>query len=130
LNESIPHTIASFFTHVLATAWTGFQIYHTNTFRDDFNRLTTHGTCGQNLLIQYWPARAQAEYPSLVLNGVALLVSAFLSWKIIKVYPFSAALSSAVAKRFCVVVWLADIQTCRRLDHHRAGLQNRPLSVD
>jgi hypothetical protein len=77
--------IASLVTHMLSTAWTGFQISHTSNFRADFNRLTTNGTCGENLLASYWKARSEAEIPSLVLNIVALLISAFLSWRIIKV---------------------------------------------
>jgi hypothetical protein len=51
----------------------------------DFNALTTDGACGRNLLVAYWKARSQAEIPGLVLNVVALIVSAYLTWRIIKV---------------------------------------------
>ncbi|KAH8120511.1 hypothetical protein DFH11DRAFT_1757718 [Phellopilus nigrolimitatus] len=86
LNESMPHIIASLLTHVLATAWGGYQISSTSDFRMMFNRLTTNGACGINLLSTYWKDRAAAEIPSLVLNAVALLLSAFLSWKLVKLF--------------------------------------------
>lgn len=86
LNESIPHIIASLLTHMLATAWAGFQISHTATFRANFSRLTTNGACKPiNLLPTYWKDRGNAEIPSLVLNVVALVVSALLTWRLVKV---------------------------------------------
>lgn len=86
LNESIPHIIASLVTHMSATAWAGFQIWSTSAFHDDFRRIATNGACQINLLPTYWKDRANAEIPSLVLNTVALLVSAFLSWRLIKLF--------------------------------------------
>lgn len=85
LNESVPHTIASLLTHMVATAWAGFQIFNTAQFRRDFAEVTTNGACHPiNLLPSYWQSRAAAEIPSLVLNAVALLVSASLSWRLAK----------------------------------------------
>ncbi|KAK0456411.1 hypothetical protein EV421DRAFT_1752315 [Armillaria borealis] len=86
LNESIPHIFASLATHALATAWSIFQIIHTANFRSNFNRVITHGTCGVALLPKYWDERARAEYPTLALNVVALLVSAVLTWHLIKLF--------------------------------------------
>ncbi|KAF9229606.1 hypothetical protein BS17DRAFT_743880 [Gyrodon lividus] len=85
LNESVPHMIASLLTHLVATGWAGFQIFNTAQFRGDFAEVTTNGACHPiNLLPSYWQSRAAAEIPSLVLNAVALLVSAFLSWRLAK----------------------------------------------
>ncbi|KIK99777.1 hypothetical protein PAXRUDRAFT_822394 [Paxillus rubicundulus Ve08.2h10] len=85
LNESVPHTIASLLTHMVATAWAGFQVFNTAQFRRDFAEVTTNGACHPiNLLPSYWQSRAAAEIPSLVLNAVALLVSASLSWRLAK----------------------------------------------
>lgn len=85
LNESIPHMIASLLTHILATTWSGLQLNHTANFRATFNRVITNGACnGVALLPSYWDERADAEYPALVLNVVALLISAFLTWKLVK----------------------------------------------
>jgi len=87
LNESVPHTIASLLTHMLSTGWAGYQIFNTAQFRGDFTRLITHGACNPiSLLPSYWQTRVAAEIASLVLNIVALLVSAFLSWRLAKLF--------------------------------------------
>ncbi|PPQ63696.1 hypothetical protein CVT24_004276 [Panaeolus cyanescens] len=87
LNESIPHILASLVTHVMATAWGAFQIYHTAVFRSEFNRVISNGACRNvPLLTEYWNARGLAEISSLALNIVALFISAFLTWKLIKLY--------------------------------------------
>ncbi|KAG8716584.1 hypothetical protein FRC09_015538 [Ceratobasidium sp. 395] len=87
LNESVPHIIATFLTHVLVTGWSVFQIVHTASFRSEFNRLTTRGACGGvNLLPTYWKARANAEIPVLVFNVVALIGSAYMSWRLLKTF--------------------------------------------
>ena len=71
---------------MLATGWAGYQIFNTAQFRGDFSRLITYGACNPiNLLPSYWQTRVTAEIASLVLNVVALLVSAFLSWRLAKV---------------------------------------------
>ncbi|TDL28868.1 hypothetical protein BD410DRAFT_738658 [Rickenella mellea] len=87
LNESMPHIIASLLTHILATAWGGFQIKHTADFHSQFATLTTQGACKPyNLLPNYWKQRAEAEIPSLALNALALFLSAFLSWRLVKLF--------------------------------------------
>ncbi len=79
-------SIASLLTHVLATGWAAFQISHTAGFQSRFNQLITKGACsGVQLLPSYWQDRHNAEVPSLVLNIVALLISVFLTWRLIKV---------------------------------------------
>ena len=83
--SSIRISIATVVTHLSATAWSGFQIYFTTAFHNDFQRLTTDGACQINLLPQYWTSRARAEIPSLAFNVAALLVSCFLSFRLIKV---------------------------------------------
>ncbi|KAF9023396.1 hypothetical protein BDZ89DRAFT_1069885 [Hymenopellis radicata] len=87
LNESIPHIFASLATHVLATGWSSYQILNTANFRSTFNHVITDGACdGVSLLPTYWDERAKAEYPTLALNILALLVSAFLTWRLIKLF--------------------------------------------
>ncbi|KAJ1310153.1 hypothetical protein OPQ81_006898 [Rhizoctonia solani] len=87
LNESVPHVIAAFLTHLLTTGWSIFQLLQTAYFRSEFNRLTTHGACGGvNLLPVYWKMRVNVEIPTLALNGVALLSSAYMSWKLLKTF--------------------------------------------
>jgi len=73
-----------------ATGWSAFQIVHTSHFRADFNRLTTEGACkGIKLLPTYWVDRGRAEIPSLALNIAALMISALLTWKLVKVYIYA-----------------------------------------
>jgi len=86
LNESIPHIIASLFTHLVATGWGAFQIVHTNQFRTSFSSLITNGACGINLLPEYWGPRRSAEIASLALNILALLIGIVLSWRLLKAY--------------------------------------------
>lgn len=103
LNESIPHSLASLITHMMATAWAVFNITNTANFRSDFNRVVTNGACnGTSLLPAYWRDRAQAEIPSLALNTCAMLVSCFLTWKLIKVscFCYAAAIPYALFQLF------------------------------
>ncbi|KAF7978901.1 hypothetical protein HWV62_44415 [Athelia sp. TMB] len=87
LNESIPHIFTSSFTHMLATAWAGFQIYRTGVFKASFKEITTNGACpGVNFLPTYWSERAAAEIPILVLNCIALVLSVLLSWRLLKLF--------------------------------------------
>jgi len=87
LNESIPHILASLLTHMLATAWAAFQIKRTSDFHAQFARLTTNGACKPlNVLPQYWRDRSNAEIPSLALNALGLVASAFLTWRLIKLF--------------------------------------------
>ncbi|KAJ7596724.1 hypothetical protein C8J56DRAFT_1106125 [Mycena floridula] len=87
LNESIPHIFASLLTHMLATGWSAYQLVHTAGFRSTFGRVITQGACnGVSLLPSYWNQRANAEYPTLALNVLALFISGFLSWKLFKLF--------------------------------------------
>jgi hypothetical protein len=86
LNESIPHITAAVLTHLSATAWSGFQIYATKAFHRDFKMLTTDGACHVNLLPSYWSSRSHAEIPSLAFNVAGLLLSCFLSFRLIKLF--------------------------------------------
>lgn len=100
MNESIPHILASLLTHIMATAWASFQIVNTANFRADFNRVITSGACygAPNFLPHYWEDRAKAEVPILALNVVALLVSSFLTWKLVKVCSNVSSTSSLLSQ--------------------------------
>ena len=116
-------SIASLVTHMSATAWAGFQIWSTSAFHNDFRRIATNGACQINLLPSYWKDRANAEIPSLVLNTVALLVSAFLSWRLIKVFPIQVFFFVAQADLSFAVIRLADFQAHRGFFEHQPHLQ-------
>lgn len=88
INESIPHILASLLTHVMATAWAAFQITQTANFRAAFIRMIANGACqGQTTLTSsFWTARSRAEIPALSLHVVAFGISAFFTWKLIKLF--------------------------------------------
>lgn len=88
LNESIPHIVAALFTHVLASVWGAYQLYSTQNFKDQFLQLSSaDGPCADITFLQtYWAPRQDAEIASLALNAAALLISAFLSWKLVKAF--------------------------------------------
>ncbi|KAF7306563.1 B-block-TFIIIC domain-containing protein [Mycena indigotica] len=114
LNESMPHMLASLSTHVLATAWSGYQITHTASFRADFDRYITHGACNgaPSLLPTYWAARARAEYPTVAFNAVSLVISSILTWKLVKLFgwqTFKRVGASLTIKRVYHLVLLFSI---------------------
>ncbi|KAH9937396.1 uncharacterized protein B0H18DRAFT_867070 [Fomitopsis serialis] len=112
LNESIPHIIATLLMHIAATAWGGFQIFDTAQFHSEFSQLTTNGACQANLLPTYWIERGDVEIPSLALNGVALIVSGVLSWRLIKSFgwqTFKRVGASRTINRIYNVVLLLSI---------------------
>lgn len=86
LTESIPYISATLATHAVATGWSAYQISNTANFQKTFTRVVTDGSCsGVNLLPNYWVSREREEYPILALNIAALLLSAFLAWRLIMV---------------------------------------------
>jgi hypothetical protein len=132
LNESMPHMFASLLTHVLATAWSGFQISNTAVFKANFKRMITDGACdGVTLLPDYWDDRARLEYPILALNVVSLIISAFLTWKLVKV-----SLSSLFPDLFLMLGYhcegfrLANLQARRRLSQDQPHLQACPHTLN
>jgi len=113
LNESIPHLFASLLTHLVATAWAGFQISHTAMFRKEFRRLTVEGACAPvNLLPNYWGPRRLAELSGLVLNVVAVLISIFLTQKLVKAFgwqTFKRVGASRAVRRIYMNVLMLSI---------------------
>jgi hypothetical protein len=86
LNESIPHICVALLMHLLVTVWTIFQVFQTDLFRRQFAKIITNGACRPtNLLGPYWQARQSAEISSAVLNGAAFFVTAFLTYRLMKV---------------------------------------------
>jgi len=73
---------------LMAAQQPAFQIAQTANFRADFSRLATNGACKPtNLLPKYWTTRRNLEISTLALNIAALLISTFLTWRLIKVCP-------------------------------------------
>jgi hypothetical protein len=94
----------------MATSWGALQIMHTANFRADFKRVITNGACDQTILnVSYWNARRWAEATSLSLNGLALMISCALTWKLVKVS--SLARFHTPFPHIAAALWLANIQT-------------------
>lgn len=120
LNESVPHILASFFTHVAATAWAGFQIYSTEVFRKKFNRLILDGACRDPVDLVpdswdagYWSLRRNSEVPILAFNVAALFLSAFMTWKLLKSFGWQTfkrvGASRSVNKLYSIVLTLSIV---------------------
>ena len=120
LNESVPHILASFFTHVAATAWAGFQIYSTEVFRKKFNRLILNGACRDPLDLVpsvwtdgYWTLRRNSEVPILAFNVAALFLSAFMTWKLLKAFGWQTfkrvGASRSVNRLYSIVLTLSIV---------------------
>jgi len=118
LNESIPHILASLVTHMMATSWAAFQITHTANFRSNFNHVITHGACdGTSLLPTYWQDRGTAEFASMAFNILAMLISSFLTWKLIKLFGWQTfkrvGASRTINRVYRIVLSLSiTIQLC------------------
>jgi hypothetical protein len=112
LNESIPHIFASLLTHVLAAAWGAFQITQTASFRSNFNKVVTQGTCKVSLLPRYWDQRASVEFPSLAMNVFALVLSAWFTWRLVKLFgwqTFKRVGASLTINRIYMLVLVLSI---------------------
>jgi len=91
LNESVVHMLATLVTHALLTAWSIFQILSTRSFQRNYSALITHGLCSStaNLLPTYWSHRTSVELGAAALNGTALLLSAFLTYRLVVTYNWA-----------------------------------------
>ncbi|KLO11581.1 hypothetical protein SCHPADRAFT_905925 [Schizopora paradoxa] len=87
LNESIPHLCAGLAGLALSTGWVAFQIRRNDTFETLFRVLVTQDSCnGIDLLGPYWAKRRAFFIPILTFNIISLLLSAYLSFNLFKIY--------------------------------------------
>ena len=70
---------------VLSTAWSAYEIWRTHDINRRFDALITNGPCGVDLFPGYFSRRLAVQIADLSLNVVALLLSAYLVWKLVKV---------------------------------------------
>jgi len=84
LNESVPHIIASFLTHIVATLWSGYQVYHSQDFRTSFARLVVQGPCKSNILTVSNVSNTHRQLLTLNLLGILGPSRPFRDW-----YPCS-----------------------------------------
>ena len=70
---------------VLSSAWSAYSIWRTNDVAVRLRVLITEGACGVDLFPTYIKQRMAFQIPDLVLNLVALLLSGFLVYRLVKV---------------------------------------------
>ncbi|KAL7409616.1 hypothetical protein BDY24DRAFT_372466 [Mrakia frigida] len=90
LNESIPHVIAALLTHLLSTGWSAYQVSHTVVSHEAFHRVI-NGVCdGVSVLnAGYWERRKMVEIAILSLNILALFMSSYISWTLLRLYGWA-----------------------------------------
>jgi len=86
--ESIPHILALIIARTLATAWSAFALWRTMNLTDRMQHLIEDpgSPCHLDLLGPYFTKRFAFRIADLVLHVDALLLSAYLSWRLVKMY--------------------------------------------
>jgi hypothetical protein len=84
--DSIPHLLAGLGMRFLSTGWSAYSIWRTQNIEIRFRVLITEGTCGVNLFPTYFRERIAFQIPDLLLNLLALGLSCFLVWKLVRAY--------------------------------------------
>ncbi|KAJ8495475.1 hypothetical protein ONZ45_g12845 [Pleurotus djamor] len=88
LYDSIPHTLAILLARVLVTGWSAYAIWRTGHNKHVFDALFIgeNTPCRIDLWPEYFSSRIAAEIPDLILNVIALCISSYLSWTLVKRY--------------------------------------------
>lgn len=84
--NSVPHLLAGLAMRVLSAIWSGYAIWRTFDIEKRFKVLITDGACGVDLFPGYFKDRMIAQIVDVVLNIVALCLSLFLVWRLVKIY--------------------------------------------
>ncbi|KAJ7938181.1 hypothetical protein B0H13DRAFT_1941907 [Mycena leptocephala] len=87
--SSVPHLLTALGTRFLVATWSSYiVIYRTNNQATIFRQLVSApGTpCGVELFPTYFATRQAYDIADVVLSATALLLSALLSWNLLKVY--------------------------------------------
>ncbi|KAJ7886326.1 hypothetical protein B0H13DRAFT_2342871 [Mycena leptocephala] len=87
--SSVPHLLTALGTRFLVASWSSYiAIYRTNNQATIFRQLVSApGTpCGAELFPRYFGTRQAYDIADVVLNGTVLLISALLSWNLLRIY--------------------------------------------
>ena len=85
LTGSYLSRLAGLAMRVLSAIWSGYAIWRTFDIEKRFKVLITDGACGVDLFPGYFKDRMIAQIVDVVLNIVALCLSLFLVWRLVKV---------------------------------------------
>ncbi|KAI0049731.1 hypothetical protein FA95DRAFT_1537748 [Auriscalpium vulgare] len=86
--ESIPHLMALVIARVLATGWSAYDVWRTQNMSERFQNLIAgpDTPCRLDIYEPYFRTRVAFQIADLILHCTALLLSVYLSWRLIKVY--------------------------------------------
>jgi hypothetical protein len=86
--ESIPHLISVLVARVLLTNFSAFSIWRIGHAAQYIEKLITdpNSPCGVGLFTTYFHTKKLLEIPNLALNFIGLLMSAFFTWRLVKIY--------------------------------------------
>ncbi|KAG8834340.1 hypothetical protein FRC17_009108 [Serendipita sp. 399] len=90
--QCIPHVMAATAMHLLSLVWSSYQVTAFSSFRADYSRIISsiNGACnGVDLLPTYFQSRMPYVIAVTVLDSVTLLVSAYLSWRLVPLYGWA-----------------------------------------
>ncbi|EIN05842.1 hypothetical protein PUNSTDRAFT_137327 [Punctularia strigosozonata HHB-11173 SS5] len=113
--ESAPHLLAVFFTRVIQSGWSAYSIWRTKDIHRRFNHLIINPETPchtKKLFPTYFSQRLAWQIPDLVLNLVSLLVTAYLGWKLVRLYNQHAFKRVGPPKhivriyRFFLAIWV------------------------
>ncbi|EIM85830.1 uncharacterized protein STEHIDRAFT_121849 [Stereum hirsutum FP-91666 SS1] len=87
LTDSIPHLIAALASHVLDTAWAGFNVHSQLKMRSQYVQFVVGDACdGVDVLNGWWDVRLNHSVPILIVNCTVLVMSWLISWKLFLMY--------------------------------------------
>ena len=78
LNADLTISLAGFCFRLLSTAWSAYEIWRTTDIRTRFDTMITNGPCQVDLFPGYFRERLSIQIADVVLNFVALTLSAYL----------------------------------------------------
>ncbi|KII83846.1 hypothetical protein PLICRDRAFT_147929 [Plicaturopsis crispa FD-325 SS-3] len=86
--DSVPHTLAILCARVLTTGWSAYSIWRLKDIDVRFRTLVSDASspCHADLFSTFVPSRGPLEIADLLLNCTALVISAYLSINLLKVY--------------------------------------------
>ncbi|KAH9481284.1 hypothetical protein JR316_0005806 [Psilocybe cubensis] len=113
LNESIPHLGAGLLGHLLGTAWAAYRVHFTKSLMDQYrNEIIPNACDGRDFMGNWWEDSIKFILPLVVFQSLALLVVAYLSYKLFKVYAhqtFNRAGASPKVNRIYKLVLMFSV---------------------
>lgn len=116
--DSIPHILAALVFRYLSVGWSAFQIFRTHEIKGRFEDIVSGSDtfCQADLFPTYFQTRISYQIPDLVLSTTGMIVSTYLSLRLVKAYKkyiFGRAAPSPFVLR--VYKWFLCVFVCLQL---------------